>query len=115
MLVVMGMVILGGVGTVVQRWYYVNFSWPRDIQMTLFGQEGTSYDDLIRRESFSHLGQGQFRWEYRVKSGNGVVQSLCGTQAVRTCSWSRSARPYRHVIQDAAFRDSVLTFEEWWE
>jgi len=50
--VITGVVLLGGLGIFIQRWYYLNFTWPRDIQTTLFRQEVTSHDDLIYREGF---------------------------------------------------------------
>jgi hypothetical protein len=97
------------------RWYYENVRWPREIQMNIFGRVVASHDDLISREGFSHLGQGAYRWDYRIQRGNASVQSLCGARSIETCNWTRRAQPYAHVTQDAIFKNGILTLEESWE
>lgn len=108
-------VLVAVLGVFVQRWYYENVTWPREIQTRLLGQLVVSRSDLINKEGTSHLGQGAFRWDYRVPPGNVVVKSLCGAHPVQTCSWTKSAQPYPHVTQYAIFKSGILTLEEWWE
>jgi hypothetical protein len=97
------------------RWYYVNVTWPKDIQMRTIGQVVVSHAELVERTGFSHLGQGAHRWVYQVGNENPGIRSLCGSVAIRACNWNRRASPFPHVTQDAVFADGKLTLEESWE
>jgi hypothetical protein len=101
-------------GYVAQRHYYEEYSWPNDIQEHLFGQVVVSHDELLSRQGFSHMGQGAFRWDYRITRTNAIIQSLCDSNPVDKCSWSKHADVAAHVSLDAVFHNSVLTLEESW-
>ncbi len=114
-LIISVVVALATSGFLMHRWYYENVGWPREIQKHIFGREVASHADLISREGFSHLGQGAYRWDYRIQRGDALVQSLCGVHSIETCTWTRRAQPYAHVTQDALFQNGILTLEESWD
>lgn len=108
-------VLLGGMlFTLVQRWYYVNVTWPRDIQMQTIGEVLASRADMIERSSFAHLGQGVHRWVYRIGNENPEIRSLCEGASMASCNWNRRASPSPNVTQDAIFANGLLTLEESW-
>jgi hypothetical protein len=114
-LIAVAVAIVGVLIVLAQRWYYVNVTWPEDIQMRTIGQVVVSRAELTDRTGVAHMGQGMHRWVYQVVGENSGVQLLCGKTALDACRWNRRATPFPHVTQDAVFANGVLTLEESWE
>jgi hypothetical protein len=102
--------------TYANHWYHANIGWPRDIQTHLFGQELASHQELASREfSYTFLGQGLFRWTYRIRPDNARVQTLCRSEPLEVCRSTKSMRLQPHVTLDAELHNGFLTLEEWWD
>ena len=96
------------------NWYYRTYKWPRDIQVALLGSEIVDQANLLKREGYSHFGEGMFRWRYQVGGGNTGLAKQCGGQSVQTCHFAKTRTLSDGVVQAATYSRGILTLEEVW-
>lgn len=94
--------------------YYFAVVWPSKVQQETLGRVLADYGSLASRERSFAWGEGFARWRYRVDPANVRLRSLCGVNASRPCSFSKSIEAGTGVTLYVGFADGVLTVEEWW-
>jgi hypothetical protein len=95
-------------------WYYIHYIWPEEIQANVLGRSVVGNNFLLKREGYSHYGEGEFRWEYRVARENREVVALCYPKSITVCSFRKSRRINEGVEQTVVYVNGVLIVEEVW-
>ena len=114
--VLIGLIVLAGIGAVWvgYNWYYRTYKWPAEIQTSVLGSQIVDSASLLKREGYSHYGEGMFRWRYRIGSENPNLAWQCGNQTIEACRFTKTRRLADGVVQTATYSNGILTLEEVW-